>query len=396
MNLFALVLCSHFVTTSDAVLLLEKVREVDDPRGFDLSNPVTGDRGVPTSCSLPGGIKVTLDKGTNARLEVIRGESRKSIVVENVAGLARATLACGPADDFYYANPRLGRVYAYSATRLLRGKDPVVWTHRLEPFKSLDDVAGVMTDASVATAVQVRRELLLIEWFYRTDGTTAFWHEVLDRATGGSVSKLGPSDMLLKTNESDPWWILFQGGGNETANYVPQRIYRLSFGAPNERAKSAAETIEALRTKPPHGRTQTVAGPSRNPVINHMIALLSPTRTAQSPRIEFCPAVPPQRARYWLGAAYDTDLASLAHSILLAFWAERQASAADVSPIDAWFQTDIAPREPMKTLLAHFDPHDDAWVAEYQRALLELGRPTLERLVEKYGVGRGAIIRVPR
>jgi hypothetical protein len=247
----------------------------------------------------------------------------------------------------------------------------------------------------VATVVQARQRLVLVEWFYRKNGSTGFWHEVFDGATGAALGKIGPSDLLAKTNEQDPWWILFQGGGNETANYVPQHLYRLKYGLPVDGAKSAAETIDGFRAQAPPPRLGAVAKLSANPVINHMIALLSPTRTSRTSTIEFCPSVPGQRARYWLGRDYDDMLGTLARNILLAFWAERQSAASSASPIDAWFQTEIAPQEPMKTLLAHFNPEDDRWVAKYQEALLKLGGPTLDHLFERYASATGAVVRTP-
>jgi hypothetical protein len=394
-NLIALLAAANLAVTPPATLILEKVRSVDDPRGYDLRDQVNGDRGVPTSCTLADKTVVTLSIAKNATLEVARDGSRKAIVVENVQGLGRSTLACSEGDTFFYVNPRGGKVYAYGASRLFRGEDPVLWTRQVEPFTGMDAVNGVMTDASVATALQVRGTLVLVEWFFRKGGGTGFWHQVFDGATGSVLAKIGPSDLLLKTNEQDPWWIVFQGGGNETANYVPKSIYRLRYAPPVGGAKPAAETIDSLRTGMPPERLKAVTKLSANPVINHMIALLTPTRTTQSPKIEFCPAVPGQRARYWLGEEYDEALGMTARNILLSFWAERQGAGASVSPIDLWFQTEIAPKEPMKTLLAHFNPQDDQWVARYQQALLGLGGPTLTDLFAKYGTGTGAVVRIP-
>jgi len=395
MELIALLVAANLAVGPTATLVLEKVRTVDDPRSFDLRDQVNGDRGVPRSCSLADGTKVTLSSGKDATIEVDRVGTKRTIVVENVRGLGRSTLACGEGGLFYYANPRHGRLYAYGADRLFRGDDPVVWTRRVVPFTSLDDAKGVMTDASIATVVQTRQGLVLIEWFYRENGGTGFWHEVFDSSTGASLGKIGPSDFLAKTNETDAWWILFQGGGNETANYVPQNLYRLKYGSPVEGATSAAETIVALHAQTPPPRLKAVAKLSPNPVINHMIALLTPTRTAADSTIEFCPTVPGQRARYWLGADYDDMLGTLARNCLLAFWAERQGPEASLNPIDVWFQTEIAPKEPMKTVLATFSPGDDEWIAKYQRALLELGGPNFERIFAKYATATGAVVRTP-
>ena len=395
MSLNAMLVAASMAVAPPATLILEKVRAVADPRSFDLRDQVDGDRGVPRSCSLADKTTVTLSSGRNATLEVERSGTKKSIVVEDVRGLGRSTLACGERDDFYYANPRHGQLYAYSANRLFRGDDPVVWTRRVEPFTSLDDANGVMTDASIATVVQTRQRLVLVEWFFRKNGSTGFWHEVIDGSTGASLGKIGPSDLLAKTNEHDAWWILFQGGGNETANYVPQSLYRLKYGPQVERVRTAAETIVELRTQTPSPRLKAVAKLSPNPVINHMIALLSPTRTTGNAKIEFCPSVPGQRARYWLGAEYDDMVGSIARNCLLAFWAERQDPEASVNPIDAWFQTEIAPQEPMKSVLAQFNPGDDRWIAKYQETLLELGGPTFEQLFEKYATATGAVVRTP-
>lgn len=395
MSLLALLVAANLAVAPHATLILEKVRSVDDPRSYDLRDQVNGDRGVPKSCSLAGKTTVTLSTAKNATLEVNRDGSKKTVLVEDVQGLGRSTLACGGADDFYYANPRHGQVYAYSANRLFRGENPVVWTRHLEPFTSLDDANGVTTDASVATVVQTRQNLVLVEWFFRKSGGTGFWHEVLDGATGAELGKIGPSDLLVKTNENDSWWIVFQGGGNETANYVPQNLYRLEYGPPVDGAKPAAVTVETLRTQTRPQRLKAVAKLSANPVINHMIALLSPTRTTRDAKIEFCPAAPAQRAQYWLGEEYDEELGILARNILLAFWAERQDSETSVSPIDVWFQTEIAPKEPMKTVLAHFNAQDDQWIARYQQALLSLGGPTLESLFERYATATGTFTRTP-
>jgi len=88
-------------------------------------------------------------------------------------------------------------------------------------------------------------------------------------------------------------------------------------------------------------------------------------------------------------------IANVARDILLAAWAERQTAGSVGSPIDSWFQTEIAPKDPMKTLLTRFNPQDDAWIAGYQQALLGLGGPTLEDWFEKYGTGTGAVVRTP-
>ena len=396
MSLIAWFVAASVAVAPPATLILEKIRSVDDPRIFDLRDSVTGDRGVPPSCRLSGETTVTLTIRKDATLEIERQGTKRTIVVENVAGLARSTLACGDGDDFYYANPRLGRLYAYSASRLFRGEDPVVWARNVTPFRSQDEANGVLTDSSIATVVQLRGQLVLLEWFFRKNGGTGFWHEVFDGATGVSLGKLGPSDLLVKTNERDAWWVLLQGGGNETANYVPQNIYRLKYEPPGEGVKPAAATLAAMESEAPAPRLKAIALPSKNPVVNHMIALLSPTRTTVTPTVEFCPTVPGQRARYWLGSDYDDMLGTLARNILLAFWAERQGADGGVNPVDAWFQVEIAPHEPMKSLLTHFDPHDDQWVAQYQEALFKLGGPTFDRLFTKYGTATGAVVRTPR
>ena len=88
-------------------------------------------------------------------------------------------------------------------------------------------------------------------------------------------------------------------------------------------------------------------------------------------------------------------MCTLSRNCLLAFWAERQGAESSVSPIDTWFQTEIAPKEPMKAVLANFNPGDDKWIAQYQRALLELGGPTFERLFAKYATATGAVVRTP-
>jgi hypothetical protein len=126
-----------------------------------------------------------------------------------------------------------------------------------------------------------------------------------------------------------------------------------------------------------------------------MIALLTPTRSAQNTAIEFCPSTPAQRAEYWLGQDYEPMLGELARNALMSFWAERQASGVDGNPIDAWFKAEIAPNEPMKSLLAHFSPQDDAWVGGYEQALLAQGGPKLERIAMEFGSKSGVITRVP-
>jgi len=395
MSVLALFVVATLAAAPPSTLILERVRSVDDPRAVDLRDDVKGDRGVPLSCSLAADTTVVLVRGRDATLEVERGTTKKKVVVENTRGVGRSTLGCGDGDAFFYVNPRLGKVFAYSASRLLRGEDPVVWTRQVEPFRNMDDAGGVMTDTSVATVLQVRRRLVLVEWLYRKDGETTFWHEVFDGATGASLGKLGPSDLLVKTNEHDPWWLVFQGGGTEVVNYVPQSIYRIKLDVPAEGAKSAADTIAAFSKGPGPQRLKAVAKLSPNPVINHMISLLTPTRTSTESTIEFCPTVPAQRARYWLGSDYDEELGTLARDSLLSAWAERQASGVQGNPIEVWFRAEVAPREPMKTLLEHFNPQDDAWVAAYQQALLALGGPTLEDMFAKYGAASGAFTRAP-
>jgi hypothetical protein len=49
----------------------------------------------------------------------------------------------------------------------------------------------------------------------------------------------------------------------------------------------------------------------------------------------------------------------------------------------------------MKSLLVQFNPYDDAWISQYQHALLTLGRPTFESLFTKYGTATGAVVRTP-
>jgi hypothetical protein len=395
MILTSILVCASMAAAQQPILVLEKLRSIDDPRGFDFRDQSNGDRGVPRSCTPDDKTTVTLASAKNATLTVARGGSKRTVAINDVAGLGRSTLACGDAGDFYYANPRLGQVYAYSADRLFRGDDPVVWTRHLDPFASIDDAHGVMSEASVATVVQLRQRLVLVEWFFRKDGGTGFWHEVFDAASGAELAKIGPSDLLVRTNAADPWWVVFQGGGNEPVNYVPQNLYRLKYGLPLGDAKPAPETIEVLRTQSMPRHLKAVATLSTNPVINHMIALLSPTRTSPDSRIEFCPQVPPERARYWLGEDYAPELAALARNILLRFWADRQSSDTTGSPIDAWFQKEIAPVDPMRTLLAHFNPQDDQWIAQYQQTLLTLGRSMFEDVFAKYGTATGAVVRTP-
>jgi hypothetical protein len=395
MILTSILIWASMAPAQQPMLVLEKLRAIDDPRGFDLRDQLNGDRGVPRSCKPDDRTTVALESAKNATLAVTRGGTKRIVTIEAVAGLGRSTLACGNAGDFYYANPRLGQVYAYNADRLFRGDQPVIWTRHLNPFSSIDDANGVMSDASVATVVQVRQQLVLVEWFFRKNGGTGFWHEVFDAATGAELGKIGPSDLLVRTNVADPWWVVFQGGGNETVNYVPQSLYRLKYGLPVGDARPAPETIEELQTQSTPQHLKPAATLSTNPVINHMIALLSPTRTSSDSRVEFCPQVPPERARYWLGEDYDPELAALAREILLRFWADRQSADTTGSPIDGWFQNEIAPVEPMRTLLAHFNPQDDQWIAQYQQALHALGRPTFESLFDKYGTATGAVIRTP-
>lgn len=172
-------------------------------------------------------------------------------------------------------------------------------------------------------------------------------------------------------------------------NYVPQNIYRLRYGLGAEGVEPAARTIETLRNAS-SGRRAPLARVSSNPVINHMVALLSPTRTSQSSAIEFCPVVPALRARNWMGSDYDERLAEMSRNVLLAVWVERQADGI-VNPLDSWFQAEVAPTEPMKTLLARFNPQDDAWVVGYQQALQKIAGPTLEGWIEKYGSSTGGV-----
>ena len=390
MRLITLLAAAAVAADPMPTLILEKLRPVEDPRLYDLRNDTAGDRGVPTSCALANDISVTLEMVTNGTtLTVERDGEKKTITVENTAGIRRSTLACGAGDDFYYANPRLGDIYAYSASRLFRGEDPVVWTRRVEPFKSRDDVSGVITDTSVATALQLRGRFVLVEWLFRKDGTTGFWHEIFDAATGNELDKIGPSDLLLKLNERDSWWIAFQGGGNELVNYVPQNLYRLKYGPGAEGAEPAARTLETLR-KSSSGSRGPLTRVSPNPVINHMIALLSPTRTSKSSAIEFCPVVPASRARNWMGSEYDELLAEVSRNVLLAVWADRQVDG-DGNPLDVWFQAEVASTEPMKTLLARFNPQDDAWVIGYQQALQKIAGPTLKGWLEDYGTSKAGV-----
>ena len=60
MNLIALLLAASVSVAPHVTLILEKIRPVDDPRIFDLRDPITGDRGVPTSCTLSDKTTVTL------------------------------------------------------------------------------------------------------------------------------------------------------------------------------------------------------------------------------------------------------------------------------------------------------------------------------------------------
>jgi hypothetical protein len=394
MRFFASIVMAAVAAAPPPTPILEKLRSAGDPRAFELRSPLTGDRGVPASCPLSDGTTVTLVGGQDATLEVERQGAKKTVVVPDVRGLSRPTIACGEGDRFYYVNPRHGRVYGYSAGKLFRGEEPTLWTRDLGPFTSLPDAGHVMTDASVATVAQARHGLLLVEWFYRKDGETGFWHEVLDGASGAELGKIGPSDFLVKTNESDAWWILFQGGGNETANYVPKAIYRLKFASRANNELDARDTLQELRAAPKFP-PKALASISSDPAVDHMIALLTPTRTTPNATIEFCPSVPAQRARYWLGSAYNEQAGTLARDVLLFSWIERKTTDPNSNPIDAWFQREIAPREPMRSLLARFNPEDDAWIVAYQKALLELAGPELEAMLSHYLKTGRAVSRPP-
>ena len=72
MSFISLLLAANLVAAPDAMLVLDKVRSVDDPRGYDFRDPINGDRGVPKSCSLADRATVTLTSGKNATLEVAR------------------------------------------------------------------------------------------------------------------------------------------------------------------------------------------------------------------------------------------------------------------------------------------------------------------------------------
>jgi hypothetical protein len=394
MIISALLVATVAASPPQPVLILERIGPVEDARVLDLRSVDKGERGTSSTCTTGDGTVVTLTLGKSATISLVQNGKTHTVVVDNVLGSRRPTLACGAGDDLYYANPRLGQVYAYSAARLRVGADPIVWKRQVEPFRSMDKADGVITEASVLTVIQMRHGMVLVEWFYRDKGTSQTWHEVIDRSTGDEVGRIGPSDLLLKTNDPDPWWVLFEGGGNDSVNYVPRDLYRLKYAPPAEGQRSAAETIASLRTEAPPPR-KSAAKLSANPVVNHMVALLTPARTAADATVEFCPVYPAQRARYWLGPDYDDDIASVARDILLAFWAERSKAGAAESPIDSWFRNEVAPKEPMKGLLARFNPQDDRWIAAYQESLLAIGGPTFTRLFETYGVATGAVVRTP-
>jgi small subunit ribosomal protein S17 len=82
MNFIALLVAAELAVAPHATLILDKVRTIQDPRGYDLTDPVNGDRGVPLSCALAEKTTVTLIKGKNATLEVTRDGIKKTIVVE--------------------------------------------------------------------------------------------------------------------------------------------------------------------------------------------------------------------------------------------------------------------------------------------------------------------------
>src|SRR5262245_49703983 len=139
MTLIGTVIVVALVFAQPGTLVVEKVSDAGDPRAFSMLSPLTGDRGVPASCTLGDGTTVTLVKGQDATLEVVRGGVKKALTIPDVRGQARPTLACGDDDRFFYVNPRYGRVFGYSANRLLGGEEPIVWSRSVTPFTSLPD-----------------------------------------------------------------------------------------------------------------------------------------------------------------------------------------------------------------------------------------------------------------
>src|SRR5258706_16391375 len=95
MSLIPLLVAAQLAVAPHVMLILDRVRPVDDPRSYDLRNPINGDRGVPKSCSLADRTTVTLMSAKNATLEGIREGSKKTILGEDVQGKGRSTLACG-------------------------------------------------------------------------------------------------------------------------------------------------------------------------------------------------------------------------------------------------------------------------------------------------------------
>ena len=202
-----------------ATLILEKVRSVDDPRIYDLRDSFTGDRGVPPSCELPGGTTVRLTSRKDATLEIDRQGKKRTIDIENVAGLARATLACGDKDDFYYANPRLGTLYATAPTGCSAARIPWCGPQR-QPFTNQTRPTASRPTLDCDGRASARATGAL-EWFFsKRRGTGSA------RVFDGATVSLGKLDRPIpgEDERARPPGILPAGGGNETANYVPEHL----------------------------------------------------------------------------------------------------------------------------------------------------------------------------
>lgn len=380
------------VTFAANDLVLTKIKNIEDPRQYDLRSAESGDRGKALHCEM-GDLRITETRARNeaaqridTTLTVSRGQETRSITIENTVGGGRSTLECGT-DRFFHGDALHGTVTAYSAERLLADENPVLWTRSVSPFKSIFAANGDPTNASSITAVIQRGTMLLVEWFYRLNDTTEIRQQVFD-VSGTPIGSIGPSDLLVKTNErqDDNGWVLFQGGGTDFAQYSPLRLYRLTVGERGEGAELASVVLDQLAKQPRGQPLGPVATLTDNRIKNHMVALLTPSRTSKDATIEFCPNTHHTRARFWLGADYDDVIGSIARDALMSFWMERASQkGSEKNPINEWFQKEVAPQEPMKSVLSTFNPLDDTWIARYQQALLKVGGPTLDSLYEKYG-----------
>lgn len=377
---------------------------------FDLRDNTHGDRATPQICTTPDGTTVSAERvpavqnGVAMIVTVTNGGQKKTFVLENGRGAGRYTHTCDTeTNQFYVGQPATGTVFAYDATKLLSQGlvKSFLWKKTMPGFTEPDlgdDASPLYQQGKISglTAVQAKHGQLMVEWITHGEGN---YQIVFDR-NGNLVDSLGPSTFMLRTNVPGPNWEFFYDGNLplDPVNYRVNRLFTVSVAATNADDPRAAKNVLASlshetveRSLEPITKLNSVA-----PVV-HMVALLTPNRTAEKVAPEFCGQTPPSRAQIWLGREFDPDMAEFARVMLVALAEDLKTKGYQGDAIESWFDAEIAPHPPMRDVIATFDKRSDASYAAYQQALLEQAGPTLNAVVARFssrspGQAPGAVI----